>query len=207
MTRRFVQAGILTSIFCWGGIISASPSFIPQHSEVTSLRNVDFLNFTYNTPPATRCTATSGNLCLQNTIIVKDGQGIENDNDHEFYVAHPASESKQVVYGDLTGDGVEEAVISFRYDMVDGSAYYFAVFVLENGKPRLLQWLSHWDVNNNKNDFLLPNDMEIKDGRILITGVALNPEDESAPPLYSYDHVWTWDAAKKRFQPLFTIKP
>ena len=206
MTQGFIYAYILSSAFYLGGMIGVPLSAASQHSDVTSLRNVDFLNFTYSTPSDVRCTARDQDLCLQSTIRVKNGLGIEDINEVDFYVEHPASESRQVSYGDLTGDGIEEAVISFKFDLVDGSTYYFAVFGLENRKPRLLQWLSHRDVNNNNNDALWPKDMQIKNGRVLITGVGLNPEDESAPPLYWYDHVWEWNATKKRFQPSFKTR-
>jgi hypothetical protein len=207
MTWRCIYLSILFSVYlvCAVGVLSSAA---PDHSQVTDLRDVDFLNFTYSTPSEIRCEVVGklrGGLCLQNTIRVEDGVGVEGIDGLAIYVEHPALGpaqvgSKQVSYGDLTGDGIEETMVPFRVDLKDETSHYFVVFGLEGGKPRLLQWLGPYN-----NDEVQLKAVRIDDGRIRIIGVRTDPESKLSS--YCYELVWKWDATTKTFEPSPHIRP
>jgi hypothetical protein len=98
-----------------------------------SIRSIDFKNFTYLLPADLR---TPGGA---RTITVKDGRFPGTDNDVEMYFG-------KVEYGDVTGDGAEEALVYLGVhtggSAMPGVAY---VYTLRSRRPSLLWFFSTGD--------------------------------------------------------------
>ncbi len=110
---------------------AVSPTSIPSPDskesgtkEYSSIREVDFKNFTY---PWTEDQGGDGNFTLKNG---KKARFDENDIEATL---------KTIEYGDVTNDGKEEAMISV-YPYSGGNCQCEMVFIytLENKKPKLL---------------------------------------------------------------------
>jgi hypothetical protein len=87
-----------------------------------SIRDVDFMNLTYSDTP---CYGEGGSIAVKNGLYERD-----SEDDKEYF------KILGVVYGDLTGDGVEEAVVS-TYCNTGGTGQFTdaLVFTMRGGKP------------------------------------------------------------------------
>jgi len=101
----------------------------PATAAVTSIRQVDFRNFTY---------------LIEDGKTIKVTKGKWEDRKPEFYGGVYSFEISQIMYGDLTRDGQEEAFIN-----VDGASNYGAsgwnstynkyyIYTMSNGDSKLL---------------------------------------------------------------------
>jgi hypothetical protein len=73
----------------------------PGSATVTDIRKVDFLNFSY---PSSLCSVKFGRQGIGKTVLVRQGE-FKNKN------VYFAVEADKVIYGDVTGDGREEAIV------------------------------------------------------------------------------------------------
>lgn len=107
---------------------SSSLVVSPTPRVYSSIREVDFKNFTYLYP-----SNSSESFTLKN--------GIKKQNRKE-----DGASIKNLEYGDVTNDGVEEAMISI-YPLMDGNCQCEMVFVytLKNKKAKLLWSFDTWD--------------------------------------------------------------
>jgi hypothetical protein len=94
----------------------------------SGIRGVDFLNYSYQ---GTVCSEDSG---LPKTVRVRNGK--YKDRDKNFFDIN----KKEIVYGDVNGDGNEDAVILIRCGNTGGSLRAFEVhaYSFQNGKANLL---------------------------------------------------------------------
>lgn len=107
----------------------------PQSTPARSIRGIDFKNFTYPTLPTGKCSKLSG-------VRVRDGKygTIENFSPR---VAPRAGcwqvTVSPIIYGDVTGDGREEAIVVLYAEMggTDSSNDVF-IYTLKHDKPVLL---------------------------------------------------------------------
>jgi hypothetical protein len=113
-------------------------------AQVTSIRQIDFKNFTYawddpsnGVPESLRWITSSP----KSHIEISNGihhfyEEAEDDFEREFA---PLVSVDSIVYGDLVGDGDEEAVVSLNYS-TGGTANwdYLYVYTLKSGAPALL---------------------------------------------------------------------
>lgn len=136
-----------------GQVKSATASRKPsaRNAQVAKgVRDVDFLNFTYP-----RSLSEGG----KEGITVKRGKydNGKSDGDWEGFSVGP------ILYGDLTGDGQEEAIIFATSEWVGANpansiAYGFYIYTLKDGKPAVLMMpdaLDYWkdySVFENAND-------------------------------------------------------
>lgn len=105
--------------------IHASPSPLLD----SSIRAIDFTNFTYPAMPI----YSKG----EKTFTLKNGKYVGRLQDGAI---EPAPVSFiQAAYGDITGDGVEEAIVVL-FENVRGTAipYFVYLYTLERGSPKLL---------------------------------------------------------------------
>jgi hypothetical protein len=126
-----IFAAVLAALSCSTGArqndLSASqnrPSNVPALSAptpVSAIRAVDFDNISYPHFPD----YSDPNGRKKKYVTLEPGEGGPNF----------------INYGDITGDGIEEAIVALGIDN-HGSAipYYVYVFAVENGKPKLI-----WD--------------------------------------------------------------
>lgn len=108
---------------------SAPASF---HSQDSMIRDVNFYNFTYRWYPKWEyMLSKSKEFTLQNGKLDVDVPSGSNE---------PATfELVNIQYGDVTGDDLEEAVITIKMDVMGNSKPYVVfVYGLTNGEPKML---------------------------------------------------------------------
>lgn len=132
----------LTIIFlCVAGSTAQSrhrrSSSTPKPSVVSGIRRFDFRNFTYSFDDATKIGVRNGKWEKRNP---------EPGDLASFYIS-------QIAYGDLTGDGEEEAFIIASGDANYGASGWNSVFeryyiyAMSDGKPELLWAFSSGDLD------------------------------------------------------------
>ncbi len=99
----------------------------------TDIHNVDFKNFTYQ--PS--CTDMEDSKKLEN-ITVKDGKFVREKQEKD-YVDRFYFDALEVTYGDMTGDGKDEAIILSNCN-TGGTGQFTEGFIytMKSGKPTLL---------------------------------------------------------------------
>lgn len=101
-----------------------------------SIRRVDFRNFTY---PLDDYNARNYRT---NNVRVRNGRFIFN---RKSDYGPDGFEVTKIIYGDLTGDGQEEAAVSTAVGFIDSGtasaspATYAYIYTMENGRPVLLK--------------------------------------------------------------------
>lgn len=100
-----------------------------RETSYSSIREIDFGNFTY---PARPSTGGRGAFTLRNGEML-------SERDADGHVTGMWLELLKVVYGDITGDGVEEAIVIHDW-ITGGSATSHVVYVytLDKGRPKFL---------------------------------------------------------------------
>jgi hypothetical protein len=103
------------------------------------IRGVDFLNRAYQSP------ACSGDAGLPETIVTRGGKFKAGDNYFDV-------DKNEIAYGDLDGDGSEDAVVLIRCGSTAGSLRVFEVhaYSFRNGRVNLLARL---DSNGLESDY------------------------------------------------------
>ncbi len=94
----------------------------------SGIRSVDFLNYSYQ---GTACSEDSG---LPKTVKLRNGK--YSDRYKNFFDI----DKKEIVYGDVNGDGNEDAILLIRCGSSAGSLRAFEVhaYSFQNGKASLL---------------------------------------------------------------------
>lgn len=92
------------------------------------IRSVDFLNYSYQ---GSACFQAAG---LPQTVKVRNGK-FQDSESHFFDVA-----KAELVYGDMNGDGSEDAVVLIRCGSANGTLRAFEVhaYAYQNGQAQLL---------------------------------------------------------------------
>ena len=143
----------------------------------SDIRQVDFKNFTYKRP---ECEGESAALQL------REGRH-KSDNGAESFLM-------RVTYGDLTGDGSEEAIILLRGQNTRISRTLDEIFIytLKDGKPIAL---AHFE-GGRRGDYILsvgsPESNFKVENRFLILDQAVLRVGESVPTQY-YTIKYRWD--------------
>lgn len=98
-----------------------------QSTTAQGIRAVDFLNYSY------RPSVCSEDVGLPKTVRVRQGKFKAGDN---FYNVT----KEDIVYGDVNGDGTEDAVIQIRCGSAAGTLRAFEVhaYTFRNGRAKLL---------------------------------------------------------------------
>ncbi|HEV2663461.1 MAG TPA: hypothetical protein VG324_01035 [Blastocatellia bacterium] len=113
------------------GILTLLPTGFQSERETSysSIRKIDFGNFTY---PARPSVGGRGAFTLRNGEMPPE-------RDADGHVIGMWLELLKVVYGDITGDGAEEAIVIHDW-ITGGSATPHVVYVytLEKGRPKFL---------------------------------------------------------------------
>ena len=133
-------------VTCGNNVSQPSPSSGGGHQASTpasnkSIRDINFRNFTYDWYPSEyRGPGTAESIVLEDGAMnVGSGEGTEP---RRFFLS-------EVVYGDLTQDGIEEAVVVLGA-ITSGTARQFSllVYTLQGAKPERLWVLEtgdRWD--------------------------------------------------------------
>lgn len=118
-------------------------SAVVTYAQCPSVRQIDFKNRTY---PLRESGFTKGNKRLH----VNNGHYDEHDNP-EATLAFLYFEIKDVVYGDLTGDGREEAAVVTNYGSNSGNFYLTDTYIFgcSAGKVKLIGILKESRIEND----------------------------------------------------------
>jgi hypothetical protein len=108
-------------------VICSSMMVIGVRAQVTDIRRVDFLNFTYH---STDCSEA---FQQPKTIRVRNGRF----KDRDFYYD---VRDRRVIYGDVSDDGRQDAVVPIICGSTNGNFTDTELFVysLQEGRPKLL---------------------------------------------------------------------
>src|SRR5437868_4260007 len=101
---------------------------------ITDIRKVDFLNFTY---PSSLCSQEYGRKGIGKIVGVRKGE-FKNKSVY-FAVA-----DNKILYGDVTGDGREEAIVPVDCGAITAnfSRSEIYIYTIKDGRPTLLAALS-----------------------------------------------------------------
>ena len=142
MIKQCLLLFTMTFLFTGNGItqIRSKQTKKPQaKSEITDIRRVDFLNFTYQS-----------RLCSQEipgipkTVKIRSGE-FQNDEGGFSVVGN------KIVYGDLNSDGREDAIV-FIDCMSQGANFSMSeifIYTLENGRATMLAGLDDNDMERD----------------------------------------------------------
>jgi hypothetical protein len=130
----------------------------PDATNVTGIRKVDFLNFTY---PSSLCSQEYGKEGIGKTVRIRNGEFKTKD-------AYFAVVDKGIVYADVTGDGREDAIVPVDCGAITANFARSEVYIytLQDGRATLLAEIddkdlerdyrrhypdaeSYWGINNN----------------------------------------------------------
>jgi hypothetical protein len=118
-------------LFITTGISSGPrPDSKPRPNTETDIKKVDFLNFTYS---SSLCSQEFGNKGIGKTVRVTKG---EFKNKSVYF----AVDQDKVTYGDLNGDGSDEAVVPISCGAISAnfSRSEVHVFTIKDGRTTLL---------------------------------------------------------------------
>lgn len=158
-----------------------------QKSPSKNIRAIDFNNYTYKWFPK------YGDVKIKNKIDLKDGEnpsvfiegkGIQpNGDEYQEYLA-------DIYYADLTGDKIEEAIVTVAVSFYKWTPQCIFVFGLKNSVPVLL-WKYEIDVANSGLDW---RGHKIIDNKIIIEEYDMkygNPG--SCCPLRYFSKKFAWN--------------
>jgi hypothetical protein len=111
----------------------------PAPDQTSGIRGVDFLNYSFQT------SVCSEDVGLPKTVKVRDGKFKDSDKNF-FEVA-----KDETAYGDVNGDGSEDAVVLIRCGGGAGTLRAFEVhaYSLQNGQAKLLAQLNSTAVESD----------------------------------------------------------
>ena len=114
-------------------------SAAPAPDQTSGIRGIDFLNYSYQT------SVCSKDVGLPKTVNVRGGKFKDRDNNF-FEVS-----KDDTAYGDVNGDGGEDAVVLIRCGSGAGTLRAFEVhaYSLQNGQAKLLARLDSTDVESD----------------------------------------------------------
>jgi len=156
----------------------------------SAIRNVDFTNFTYD---ANLCNQEYGKDGIGSAVQVHNG---EFKNNQVYYDVV----SNKIIYGDLTGDGIEEAVVEncCGYHGANFSLSEIFIFTSKGGEAVLLANLNTNDVKRdyfryypNPNGFFWGiTETKIVGGTLIVQG---NADGCHATPEYVVTFQYRWN--------------
>jgi len=120
---------------------SKQPGSTPGSATVTDIRKVDFLNFIY---PSSLCSQEFGKKGIGKTVAVREGE-FKNKSVYFAVVAD------KVIYGDVTGDGREEAIVPIDCGAITAnfSRSEIYIYTINNGRPALVAEISDQDMERD----------------------------------------------------------
>jgi hypothetical protein len=144
------------------------------------IRRVDFRNFNY----VSDCWKTYSNAGFNQIIHVSNGEWKHGSGSDEIYFA-----PDKAIYGDINGDGRDEAVVRTSCGSESYTGHHDEVFVfgVAAGSPKLLVRLSSSDLSGPSSDFVWGvSNVKIINQQLLVNYLAGGPRAQPA-----------WDATAK----------
>ncbi len=118
---------------------SSEGNTVPRSKTASGIRSVDFLNYSYQ---GSVCSEVVG---LPKTVKVRNGKYMDRDKNFFDIV------KKEIAYGDVDGDGSEDAVVLIRCGGTAGTLRDFEVhaYSFQNGQAKLLARLDSTTVESD----------------------------------------------------------
>jgi hypothetical protein len=113
----------------------------PGSATVSDIRQVDFLNFSY---PSSLCSQEYGKQGIGKMVRVRKGE-------FKYKNVYFAVADHKVIYGDVTGDGQEEAIIPVDCGavMANFSRSEIYIYTIKAGRRALLAEISDKDMERD----------------------------------------------------------
>ena len=144
MKRQMILSLMIILLCVKSGVAQSSskrPDSTPGSVNVTDIRKVDFLNFTYH---SSLCSQEYGRKGLGKIVSVRNGE-FKNKNIY-FAVA-----DNKIIYADVTGDGREEAIIPVDCGAITANFSLSEVYIytIKDGRATLLAEISDKDLERD----------------------------------------------------------
>jgi len=168
---------------------AANPLYQPAQP-MSGIRDINFKDFTYHPSSACRKEGLPPSVDMQN--------GEYRANNSYFSI-------NQILYGDLTGDGMEEAVVitACGTDPANYSIAEISIFALRNGRPLLIGTINDDNIHRDYshyypsgwiiNTFSDSANVKIQQGNIVVERYA---EGSHASPQYIAAMKYLWNGNK-----------
>ena len=185
MKRQMVLCLMIILLCVTSGVVQSGsnpPSSTTSSATVTDIRKVDFLNFTYH---SSLCSREYGRKGIGKIVRVRKGE-FKNKNVY-FAVA-----DNKIIYADVTGDGLEDAIVPIDCGAITANFALSEVYVytIQNGRARLLAGISDKDMERDYRRYytdaesywgVAENGLKVKTGNLEIEVLADGPH---ASPQY-----------------------
>lgn len=176
-----------------------------QDKKRSGIRSIDFLNFTYD---SSLCSKEYGADGIGRSVRLKKGEFKAHKGTDEEDYAYFGIVNDKVLYGDVTNDGNEEAIIHIACGMSRANFGLNEIFVytLRNGIPFLLARITDNDIERDykryyrsSRDHLWPsvNSIKIEKGNLVIEKLS---EGSHANPEHITKITYRWNGSA--FQPV-----
>ena len=131
----------IVASLCAVGAAGQSRSGGPKPPAPADVRHVDFLDFTY---PSPMCSREFGRQGIGRSVRVKHG-------DLKTKRAFVSVDEKRIVYGDVNGDGIEEAIVPVTCGSIGANYSRTEVYVysLHDGRTRLVGTITDRDLERD----------------------------------------------------------
>lgn len=140
-------------------------------SDKSEIRRVDFLNFTYH---PSLCAREYGSYGIGKTVRVRDG---EYKHGREWDEVYFGVVNNRIIYGDLTGDGHDEAIVHAACGLMGANYGLSEIFIytMRNGNAVLLTSISDEDTDRDYHRYYRenPNTLAGSLWRIIDDGVKI----------------------------------
>lgn len=153
-----------------GALNASEGDGAPRSNTTNGIRSIDFLNYSYQ---GSVCSADAG---LPKTIKVRDGKFKDRESNF-FDIA-----KDEIAYGDVNGDGSEDAVVLIRCGSAAGTLRAFEVhaYTFQNGQASLLARLDSTGVESDYQKsyaggtlfYAGENGPKIVNGRVIVEALA-----------------------------------
>jgi len=124
----------MTILLCITSGVAQSRRKQPNAATETDIKKVDFVNFTYH---SSLCSQEYGKKGIGKLVRVRNG---EFKNKNVFF----AVSDTKIIYADVTGDGLEDAIVPVSCGAVTANFERFEVYVytIKDGRATLLAGIS-----------------------------------------------------------------
>lgn len=185
MRRQLISCLMIILLCATSGVAQSTgkrPGSTPSSDTITDIRQVDFLNFTY---PSSLCSQEFGKKGIGKTVRVSKG---EFKNKTVYF----AVEDTKIIYGDVTGDGREDAIvpISCGAMMANFSLSEVYIYTIKDGRTTLLAEIGDKDMERDYRRYypdtetywgVTGNDLKVRNGNLEMEVFADGPH---ASPQY-----------------------
>lgn len=142
--RRKMILCLMIILLCATGGVAQSTSKRPSSTSsgtITDIRQVDFLNFTYH---SSLCSQEYGRKGIARIVRVSKG---EFKNKNVYFTV----EENRVIYGDVTGDGREDAIVPVECGAITANFSLSEVYIytIKDGRTSLLATISDKDMERD----------------------------------------------------------